>query len=473
MHFCRLLILSLIILTMGCVKSSDFSATINFCNFSPYDTEAVVLRYAGEGVDSPRAYGLAAGTCDSFILNTSSTDRLFYYIRAVDTPSLRHLLSEPGLANDWGGWPVWFNPNSTAFACVDESGNFERLQENAACQTSPPLGLESIIFDKNSEFFLESFDPYICNMKLNIDCQGQPRPVLEWAFLLNKSLAASHRSFEIEQDQTSNHIIPTAVGWEAIDRNGPYNLGIEVIFSYDETPLGSPIQVEIGDVIEEFNGHPVFDRNDLVYYIVRHGVESGYSVPHKMTIKRSGERYTVEGFQLFSKIAYADIFLDESGSCSRLESSALTGALREASFYTNDILGCLEFGRETFITRNRKCEFIVNQVVAAYRQFCPDVTFYATVVGGVFMPGRQIPESMLTHFAFKGMRLPARAMRAITLEGAEEAARAVLTLPPGVLASDNLKFVRDQAALGSAMGVGFTVAFPRGLRAPPLSNIGT
>lgn len=439
---------------------------INYCNFASYDTEAVIVeidqQQHGKLFTTIR---LAAGACDEVWLPAQPNNNYTYYIRALDTRSLRQLQNDYKFTSDWGGWPIWTPPSSENPVCISQrDGAFIKVPNRGGCQGSVSAGTDLIRFDANDDFYIESIDPFLCERKLEINCWNRDaRPVLEWAFQLNMALISAYRVFETQYSERYNHVIPANVGWDVNDHNGPYNLGVKVKAAKKRTDLRSPIFVQEGDIVLEFNGNPIFSRAELVHHAVEHGLKYGFANPHKVVVQRGGEIHTFPGFQHFNRISYGPIFQDGNGMCKVRGRAALSAALREALFYQNDIVGCIHFDRNLGLRRDRSCEFIVQQVVAAYSQFCPDVTFYSTIVGGVFMPGREIPESVLRRYFFKGAATVPRVLRAIVLESAEEAARAIQTLPPGIEALDNMAFIRDQAALGAALGVGFTVAFPKGL----------
>ncbi len=448
-------------IVLSVLAYSADAANLSNCNFSAFDTEAVVVAQEESGFKMLAGIRMPAGTCNKVSLSQYGQDHLYYYIRALETPALRHLQRESWFREDWNGWPVWTSPEFEYVICISErDGSFEEGTFGALCN-GRLIGLDRVTYDQNGDFFIDSTDPFLCARRTGVDCWSELEPVLTWAYLLNRSLISSKRSFEMEDSNRYYGVIPTAVGWEAVDFNGPYQIGVEVTFAHSRTPFGSDIYVRKGDQIIEFNGEPVFDRNDLVYYIVEHGLRHGFENPHQVVVRRGSELLSLVGYQVFHRDVYGSIFQNSDGSCRNSGAASLTGALREGSFYTSDILGCIHFDREHGVVRNRSCEFIVRQVVAAYRQYCPDETYYSTIIGGVFLPGRQIPESVMKRFIFKGTGAAPRILRAIALEGAEEAARTVLTLPPGIKAADNLDLVRKQAALAASIGVGFTVAFPR------------
>lgn len=437
---------------------------VGYCNFAPYDTEAIFIEQNGTEAKLLASKVLPAGSCDAFsVAGGSENTNLAYYIRALDSRAFRRLRQDAWFEAEWDGWPIWSAPNIQNAACVSINGEFISPAIQGDCGDSLMIGNVPVIVDASGQFFLESSDPYMCAEEIGVDCDEELNPTLYWAFFLSRSLEASYMLSESERGNLHYGVIPTALGWEAIDHNGPYQMGVLVNFAYDKTPFGSGIHIRPGDIILEFNGNPVFDRNDLVYYTLEHGLNGGYEAPHRIFVQRGNEQILFEGYQVFNRGAYEEIFLNYDGTCRNTGGASLTGALRESSFYTSDILGCLNFDRNNNVTRNRRCEFIVKQVVAAYRQFCPNETFYATIVGSVFMPGREIPENLLRRFAFRGVSVAPRMMRAMVLEGMEEAARAVQTLPPGIEAMNSLKDIRDAAAFSAGVGIGFTVAFPRGL----------
>ena len=70
------------------------------------------------------------------------------------------------------------------------------------------------------------------------------------------------------------------------------------------------------------------------------------------------------------------------------------------------------------------------------------------------MPGRQLSESVVRKLALKNV---GRIAPALIVEAAEEFARAVITLPPGIKAEDNWKSIGQQVGFGVSVGLGFNL----------------
>ncbi|MBL4707139.1 MAG: hypothetical protein JKY48_01690 [Flavobacteriales bacterium] len=447
--------------TIGFFIGNANASEVDYCNFAPYVTEAAIFHVVNDGPKLVKKISAHAGECTQFSIE--QPHNTFYYIRAIPSTATSHLERNLKWSSKWGGLPIWRLPNSQFEVCINLSdASFKSARKSKRCpKNQESIGLAEIQILDSKNPYIESFDPFICAENMEVECSQRTGVALNWAGKLNQALKASAKSYEIEFSGVNYGVIPTAVGWDTHDANGPYKQGVVVTFAYTETPFHSPIALVVGDILLEFNGMPVFDRDDLVYYVFEHGLNKGYDVPHKMIIQRDDQLYEIEGHQVFNKYAYKDVFLDETFSCKVISSAALTGTLREASLYTSHILGCLDFDKDMKPYRNKRCEFIVEQVVAAYRQFCPDVTFYSSMIGGVFLPGREIPAGLLRKFVFRGLKLPAKILRAITLEGAEEAARAIATLPPGAKVRESWNSIQHQAIFGAVIGGGLAIPLGR------------
>ena len=347
---------------------------------------------------------------------------------------------------------MWFGQD--VGLCVDEMGNFEYLDDSLACDESTLSGELSALPEAQERRVHNIIDPTLCSETL--DCNSASLADLQQAsFELNRSLKSSFQSLNPSDQEYG--LIPYAVGFDVLDSNGPFKKGVKVTVAWTETPLGSPIVLERDDIVLYFNATPIYEREAFFSLIISHAQSAGYSVPASVVFSRNGQLYETSIYQFFHSKPWRQVFQNADGSCKRSGNASLVGLLEESSFYLQSTLSCLDSN----LNVNSGCQFRVNQLVAAYKQFCPDETFYSTFAGGLFLPGRDLAESGLRRFVFSSKTMSTRVIRNVMMEGVEEAVRSSLTLPPGVVPSASVSSILANARTAGLMGAGFTILMPR------------
>jgi hypothetical protein len=159
------------------------------------------------------------------------------------------------------------------------------------------------------------------------------------------------------------------------------------------------------------------------------------------------------------------LFVFNNGSCRNTTSAALKASLQEASFYTQPVIACIRYDRlDENIQRNKRCEFQVRQLVAAYRQFCPKVTMWSSIIGTIFMPGRDLAEKSAARYLLGSKKLTSRIASSVFIEGIEETSRAIITLPPGISLGDNVNSIAQQVSFGASVGLTVNLVTRAGMR---------
>jgi len=421
------------------------SVTVSECSLVPYELRLTVKDIQSNQVT---VHAIGSGKCSDFTLSIGDEGAL-YSIAAIPSVSASRLLEYAFFRDAWGGLPVFGTSGSGVNACVDQkSGAFKEPSWLGRCSSSEQLTELGFLSADIDQHFLFVDDPYVCHAA-SINCaETEIGELLAWSNALGRSLATSWRA----QHPTFEHgLIPTETGLATTDSNGPLRRGIDVDYRVaDFTPFGSPIYARAGDTILTFNGEPIFDKDSFIILSIEHGMQAGYRNPYSMQIARNGLVHNIEGYTAFHRGTFGSIFLDEDGSCRVGTRAALSSALNSASFYTAPFLGCADYDLENMsVSRRETCEFAYKQLLAAYRQWCPKVSQYASIVGDVIMPGRSGAESVVRKF---GVRRLGRLAAPIVVEVIEESARAVLTLPPGIRAEDNVNSIAQQIGFGMVVG---------------------
>ena len=246
-----------------------------------------------------------------------------------------------------------------------------------------------------------------------------------------------------------------------MDHNGPFDLGVRVNSAISVTPLGSPVQIRPNDVLLELNGHDIYHHDEVIYYFYKHAIESGVDAPYTATVQRENQVLRVQGFMYFDDNLAGRMFLDETGQCRLTTAAAILGALEEFSFYTLRYINC---SVEKSVSEYRYESCVRNRTLflAAYKQFCPNETLVGTVLGGMWFPARGAAERFL--FGGPVKATGSNLLRALILEGSEEAARSALTLPSGYSGSESFDTILNDASIGATLGGAFQLALPNGFK---------
>jgi hypothetical protein len=455
----------LILIIVVCSScSSGYAKELKYCNFVPYENIVVVISGSGRHVQD---INMSEGECKKVNVSSTTQEPLFFYVRARNSLQLSSLRTNDFFRSDWAGYPIWMSSqNGSIKACVKQiTAKFISAGDVQTCSKGQELvTLRSLNFNSNGFFFLNIIDPYLCE-HVNFNCENASIAQLSlWANKLSQSLAYSLNAKRPPKNVTYG-IIPTAIGFNTKDHNGRFVSGIEVTEYMETTLLGSSVPMKTGDIIYEFNNKPIFDRYDFSTYILEHGNSGGYETPYKILFIRKGKTYEAEGYQFFHKIPFRPMFVKKNGTCKNETSAALKASLEEMSFYTQPVLACTKYNsNDEVFYRDKRCEFSVRQLVAAYRQFCPNVSTWASIIGSIFMPGRELAEKSISRYALKSRKLTSKLISSTIVEGMEETTRAIITLPPGIKTSDNLASIREQIMFGASIGLGINLFTRKGLK---------
>lgn len=422
--------------------------TLAACNAAPYSNEIIILNLSGQKI---KQLALPAGNCDDFEVNIPQNGA-FIYSRAASSPAFIRLKKYNFFSNAWQGRPVFTPKNSNKLACLNRStGTLQRFKGVFKCEKSERSIQLGFLNGNAKKYKLFIEDPFLCN-KIKPSCkETKTLELLSWAHSLERSLTISLRVW------TEAHrvygLIPTASGMETTDQNGPFMRGILITEQQaNRTPLGSPVPGDRGDIIVSFNGEPIYDRDDYIMLAIEHGETKGYENPYTIELIRGSRRFVTEGYLVFHRQIYGSFFLNNDGSCKNKTATILSSSLLEATFYAKPILACIHYNTQhQHFSRRRECEFSVRQLTAAYRQFCPSFTQASAIVGSLFLPGRATAETVVRKLA---VRKVSRVAPALIVEAAEELARAIITLPPGIRVENNWGSIGQQIGFGMAVGTG-------------------
>lgn len=440
---------------------------ISACNLTPVEIDAFVLGASDTGQLGSRAQlRLSPGRCDEYQTPASSNSRYYLFSRARSDIRLDRLQSYTEYNAFWQGTPFWsgiqgdpvvcYNPQNATIISVESSSRCPSRHE--AYFAAPVTGHIDGVYS------YDVLDFGVCENATVLSCQTASREGLAKYFAaLSSSLESAHRGAGYE----ANHylgVIPFGAGFNTIDKNGPFDLGVQVNEAMQITPLNTAVYVTRGDEILFFNERAIFSRDELSYHLLQHAKEKGYNKPYRIMFRRNGADYEADGYTFFHRGVYSQNFVNSDGSCRLSGLAFVVSALEEASFYTQSTLTCIEESLSGDYRINRQCKFERDQVIAALQQFCGAEANWGIILGGFYLPIRgPVDEALRGLPLLRGNRLFAQLGRAAALEGLEESSRTAITLPPGFSAADSIDQIQKNAAFASTMGVGFQLAFPRGL----------
>lgn len=440
---------------------------ISSCNLTPVDVETFIFGSSEPArIDLKSQLRIAPGLCEYYPTVSSGSNKFYILSRARSNVRLDRLQSYTSYNSFWQGTPYWSGVDGDPIVCYEPSteeftfagGSQDCLPQQEAYFVSPVTG------HINGVFSYDILDFGVCENATEISCQTASREGLAKYFAaLSGSLESAHKGAGNQRDHDIG-VVPFGAGFDTIDRNGPFDLGVQVNEALSVTPLQSPIFVRQGDEILFFNGRAIFSRDELSYHLLEHGKRSGYNKPYNIVFRRNGSDYEADGYTFFHRGMYSNNFLNSDGTCRLSGLAFVVTALEEASFYTQSTLTCIEEDLNGDYRVNSHCKFERDQVIAALQQFCGGEANWGIILGGFYLPIRGPVDEILRGIPLlRGSRLFAKLGRAAALEGLEESSRTVITLPPGFTATDSIDQIRNNAAIASTMGVGFQLAFPRGL----------
>lgn len=445
--------------------------TYEECNATPYPVQTYIFEAVGRAeFQQSTSFELDAGKCQSFAIMASPNARAFSISVASNSIQFSKLSSDPEILEGWQGRPSWGRvlQGQSNFCewLFEQTDDYSNLYE--ACAQEPFLHPVPIRSDDGTARPIESVvqhiqDPILCSRSKGIDClNSSPVEVLAWAKGLSGSIVAAYRT-RFPNVEYGNVVRPYGAGFDTRDSNGFARVGVEVTTAITTTPLGSPVGVQRGDVIVSFNGQPVYERDALSWYILRHGFDYGFETPFVVRVLRAGEYYDIDGYLFFHAYTFKPIFLNHDGACRYRIAATLLAAMQEASFYTqNDIL-CLTKDSQRY-SSHKECVFERKQFGAALQQYCGGERIVGTFLGGFYVPGRGVIELGLARVTgLTGRSIASRAVRAALFEGAEEAIRTGLTVPPGYGPDDTYEEILSGFKRGAVLGTIFQLALPANL----------
>lgn len=440
---------------------------ISACNLTPVDIDTFIFSGSEPTqIDLKARLRIAPGQCEEYRADSSGNTEYYLLSRARSDVRLDRLQSYPSYNAFWQGTPYWSGVDGDPIVCYNSSTENVTVPEGLRnCpQRQEAYFVSPLTGHIDGVFSYDVLDFGVCENATELSCQTASREGLANYFAaLSGSLESAYKGAGNQQNHTIG-VVPFGAGFNTIDSNGPFDLGVQVDEALSVTPLQSTVFVRQGDEILFFNGRAIFSRDELSHHLLQHGKTNGYNKPYNIVFRRNGSDYEADGYTFFHRGMYSQNFLNSDGSCRLPGLAFVVTALEEASFYTQSTLTCIEEGLSGDYRVNSQCKLERDQVIAALQQFCGGEATWGIILGGFYLPIRGPVDEFLRGVPLlKGNRLFAQLGRAAVLEGLEEASRTAITLPPGFAAADSIDQIKKNAAFASTMGVGFQLAFPRGL----------
>ncbi|MEP1612416.1 MAG: hypothetical protein ABJL72_10880 [Roseobacter sp.] len=440
---------------------------ISACNLTPVYIDTFIFSGSkSTRIDVKAQLRIPPGQCENYRTASSGNTSFYILSRARSDVRLDRLQSYPNYNAFWQGTPYWSGVDGDPIVCYNPvvegitvaAGAKNCLPQQEAYFVSPVTGHIDGVFS------YDVLDFGVCENATELSCQTASREGLANYFAaLSGSLESAYKGAGNQRNHNIG-VVPFGAGFNAADRNGPFDLGVQVNEALSVTPLQSTVFVRQGDEILFFNGRAIFSREELSYHLLQHGKTNGYNKPYNIVFRRNGLDYEADGYTFFHRGMYSQNFLNSDGTCRLSGLAFVVTALEEASFYTQSTLTCIEEGLSGDYRVNSQCKFERDQVIAALQQFCGGEATWGIILGGFYLPIRGPVDEILRGVPLlKGNRLFAQLGRAAALEGLEESSRTAITLPPGSAAADSIDQIKNNAVFASTIGVGFQLAFPRGL----------
>lgn len=447
------------------------SYTINICNFAPYPVITHVATTYFKKKFNFSTNTLSAGQCETIVKTDATYGKPLVHFNAYpvsDDTAVLYFKNKKWFENIWKkvSEDIIYNDNKKGLLfCVSNNNNMKQrpVYEANLCNKNEKLRRYSdpIKITQNQAINWAIKDFAICSKLTDINCNKTP--IIELSTWANDLYHTVKHLYTMEnKNQTLEGVFPTLPGFEVYDHNGPFDLGIKVKNALKKTPFGTPILLQKGDQILYFNGMPVFGR-DIIWLIYDTGKRHGYKHVNEIVFLRNGEIYKTTIGLFFDARIYGNVFLNKMKTCASPLTASILSAIDELTFYNQATLTCLSNSIKNeiqFYPDHNTCKFQRDQVLAAFKQFCPKAYYSGEMLGSVTYIGRTFLEKILIKKipALGGKKLHSKIIRAALLEGAEESIRTLFTSPPGSSTHAILQQMMERGKLQGAIGVGFKIS---------------
>ena len=264
-------------------------------------------------------------------------------------------------------------------------------QRNAACSTRP-LGFRAVDTTAGTGSAQATWliaDPGLCspNCAWNETKDGLPIAGLQKSAVGLASLLSMRKAYR-EQYGT---VQPYVNGIEVSDDNGQYREGVRVTAAAAQTPFGVASPFQVGDVITELAGVPIFSGEDLklalAQFIMTSGADQTYRYQYWRMDPARGTAVKYEA----SATAYFDPDYWLAHGYSGSEVNALVeGALNAVSFGWYRSIGCLVKRVFQVVPSYTGCKIAAANEWMLMRQLYPTYYSWGGVPAMLFSPIQMI-----------------------------------------------------------------------------------
>jgi hypothetical protein len=438
------------------------------CNYAPYAVETTLRKDSPvDGFPIVSIINVQAGRCKTEAMTGyEHPPQIILFSKASDSLSYSELTARNWYKSTWAsGMAAWSGDAQGAVFCASDVDHSKQRLVNSQsdCFKSeiPFVYTSAIPFNESKtrhDWLI--LDYSVCRRIKGFDCfKVALKELAIWASDLEKSLAHSYQA-KFPQNREVREPIASVAGFEVLNTKGSFDLGVEISPLGDVTPFGTPIPVKHKDILVSFNGVPIYNGWDLLHVVYEHAFNKGVDEPYNMLIERSGAYYKVEGGFYFDN-SYRAKFLTNN-SCLIFSHAFNLQAIEDFSFYTDKFLSCnLDQLTKKHYKNTKECLYVRSHISAFYRQFCPDISFAASWLGGWYVPFEGKFMSLLSkNLLLKGKGVSSRLLRAAVFHGTEEAVRSAINMPIGYDSEETLNSMLNSAKWGAAFGAGFELAAP-------------
>ncbi|MFS2110629.1 hypothetical protein ACCC88_13125 [Sphingomonas sp. Sphisp140] len=370
--------------------------SVKLCGLTPYRTETALLvrpvdGYGGNGVTGWKS--LAPGDCEEVSFGKyRHAPKIYAHSRAADSDAISLLREDAHYAATWEGRGVAWGgsgPDSER-SCAGTGG--DQLQAARCGVFDEPLGFRAVDTSTSPGMAQGTWliaDPGLCapNCAWNQTKEGLPIAGLQRGAASLASLLAMRKAYRAQYGTVQ----PYVNGIEVVDDNGQYREGVRVTAAAAQTPFGVESPFEVGDVITELAGIPIFSGEDLklalARFITTTGADKTYRYQYWRYDPTRGEavKYEATGTAYFDP----DYWLDHGYSGSEVR-AMVEGALNALSFGWYRWFGCAVKRVFQVVPSFTACNVAAANEWMLMRQLFPDYYSWGGVPSMLISPIRII-----------------------------------------------------------------------------------
>lgn len=464
-YFKQSLLLILASVSVSLSASSDSVLRVNVCNFAPYPTHTYALSFDSNEY-SISSMPLEAGECNhlSGVKKGTPVQNIRLFAQPKDSKVHKYLIGKTWYKDKWSKISksqTWGGENVRSGLSFCKDGDNFSYAPQRDCPPDKDVVVFSgpLNFDKSLRADWIIADFALCSSLQDIDCYGDVSldEFSIWANEVGHGLKRRIATIKLQEKKVPEKVIPTDMGIEVRDFNGILNAGVEVISAKSVTPFGTPVQLQKGDLIIQFDGFKVFSH-ELIKLIYDAAKKYGYNDPVDVVFIRNGELFKTQLALFFDENIFGRAFVNISGQCRAPLLTFMHSALNEFMFYRQAAASCLlDDIRNKNFGGFSACKFERDQLLAAHKQFCPKSYYTGELLGGISFLWRPKLEKIVVKNVkvLSGKSVYSRVVRAAVLEVAEESARTLFTTAPGLNKQAILEEMQQRAKVQGLIGVGF------------------